>query len=329
MTALSSRRVSRTAVVAAVAATVLVALALVLAFDDGRSSATSLARNGQIAFSGDNGSGAEIYTIHADGSGLRRRTHLNATAGTHGDAGSPDWSRDAGRITFGLEDKAVYVMNADGSGLHRVTPGGEPVFARDGHHIVYWCDSCAGGDGIFLVRDDGADAPGVRLTTNPFHDQGDENPEISPDGRTLTFVRHKVGGELQALFAADIDGTHLRQLTSYAREVAIKHDWAPSGRQIVLTTDADYPRHRSPNVATIRPDGSHLRMLTHYVGGKVGAFAGSYSPNGRWIVFRVENVDRKSFRLFKMHPDGTHRRLIRKLALSPRQSDWGPRQPAS
>jgi Tol biopolymer transport system component len=175
------------------------------------------------------------------------------------------------------------------------------------------------------MRDDGADAPGERLTTNPFHDQGDENPELSPDGQTLTFVRHKVGGELQALFAVDIDGSDLRQLTSYQREIGIKHDWAPDGRHIVVTVNADYPHHTSANVATIRADGSHLRKLTAYSGGKVGAFAGSYSPDGRWIAFRVENVEHKSLRLYKMHPDGTHRRLIRKLAISPRQIDWGPR----
>ena len=217
-------------------------------------------------------------------------------------------------------------MDADGSDLHRVTaPGGEPAFIPDGDHLVYWCDACEGGDGVFLIRDDGSDAPGVRLTTNPFRDQGDEDPEVSPDGQTVTFVRHKVGGKLQALFAVGIGGGEPRKLTSYEREVAITHDWAPDGRQIVITTNADYPNHKSPNVATIRPDGSHLRMLTHYTGGEQGAFAGSYSPNGRWIVFRIENVERERFGLYRMRPDGTHRRLIKALPFPPRQSDWGPK----
>ena len=57
-------------------------------------------------FSGDSGSGADIYTINADGSGLRRLTHVK------GDAGSPDWSPDSTRIVFGIEDKAVYLMDA-------------------------------------------------------------------------------------------------------------------------------------------------------------------------------------------------------------------------
>jgi Tol biopolymer transport system component len=296
-----------------------------LAVGGEKTQATSPARNGQLAFAGDRGSGAEIYTMNADGSGLKRRTHINGDGGTHGDAGSADWSPDGTRIAFGLEDKGIYVMNADGGDLHGVTPpgAGEPAFTPDGTHLLYWCDSCAGGEGVFLIRDDGSDAPGVRLTTNPF-DEGDENPEPSPDGQTVTFVRHKVGGELQALYAVGIGGGEVRKLTSYEREVAIKHDWAPDGQQIVLTTNADYPNHKSPNVATIKPDGSHLHLLTHYSGGDMGAFAGSYSPNGRWIVFRVENLERESFRLFKMHPDGSHRQLIRAMPFSPRQNDWGP-----
>ena len=82
-------------------------------------------------FSGDRGSGADIYTINADGSGLRRLTHVK------GDAGSPDWSPDSTRIVFGIEDKAVYLMDADGGDLHQVTaPGGEPAFTPDGDHLV-------------------------------------------------------------------------------------------------------------------------------------------------------------------------------------------------
>lgn len=64
-------------------------------------------------------------------------------------------------------------------------------------------------------------------------------------------------------------------------------------------------------------------MLTNYSGGEQGAFAGSYSPDGRWIVFRVENLERESFRLYKMRPDGSDRTLIARLPFAPRGSDWG------
>ena len=175
------------------------------------------------------------------------------------------------------------------------------------------------------MRDDGSDAPGLFLSSNPFHAEGDSNPEVSPDGQTVTFVRHKVDGLLQALYAVNIDGSHLRQVVPYRYEVAVKHDWAPDGRHILITTDADYPHGRSPNVATVRPDGSHLRLLTHYRGGAWGAFAGSYSPDGRWIVFRIENLQLEQYKLMKMYPDGSHRKLIATLPFRPRHSDWGAR----
>jgi dipeptidyl aminopeptidase/acylaminoacyl peptidase len=324
------RRLAALAVVAAITSLGLLAIG-------GPAQATFPAQNGRIAFAGDTGSGAEIYTMNADGTGLRRLTHL------HGFASTPDWSPDGTRIVFSLleaPDKGllgIYIMSADGSDLHQVTTsevipygGGPAAFTRDGQHLVYECpgwdtDKCGGHSAIFLMRDDGSDIPGLGLSSNPFHAEGDANPEVSPDGQTVTFVRHKVDGKLQALYAVNIDGSADRKLTSYRLEVAIKHDWAPDGKHILLTTKADYPEHKSPNLATIRPDGSHLRMLTHYTGGEKGAFAGSYSPNGRWIVFRVENLERESFRLFKMHPDGTHRKLIKSLPFSPRGSDWGPR----
>jgi Tol biopolymer transport system component len=286
--------------------------------------ATTPGKNGLIVFSADTGAGHQLYTIKANGSGLRQLTNLN------GDAVAADWSPDGRRITFelGTETHAgIMIMNADGSGLRDLTQTGfqgQPAFTPDGHHLVYDCGDCPGGQGIFIIRDDGTGRR--RLTTSPFPDRGfDTDPNVSPDGKTVTFVRAQVAEELQALYAVNIDGTNERQLTPYTLEVAIKHDWAPNGRRIVLTTNADYPNNQSPNVATIRSDGSHLRLLTHLSDGQRGAFAGSYSPNGRWIAMRVENRETQRFALVKIHPDGSGRKLIARLPFSPRFIDWGPR----
>lgn len=283
-------------------------------------SATQPGRNARIVFSADLGLGGEIFTIRANGTGLRQLTELDGNA-TH-----PDWSPDGTRIVFWLEDQAVYIMNADGSDLHEVTaPGGTPSFTPDGRHIVYECGDCGGTSGIFLVRDDGADAPGVRLSRNPFPFEGDSDPQVSPDGVTVTFVRHKVDGELQALFAVDANGTNLRKLVPYSREIGIKHDWAPDGQRIVLTPYADFPDDRVPSLATVGADGSGLRFLTSPTRHAVASFAGSYSPNGEWIVYRAQGVDRERFRLMKMRPDGSDRTLIANLPFSPRFIDWGAR----
>jgi hypothetical protein len=68
-----------------------------------------------------------------------------------------------------------------------------------------------------------------------------------------------------------------------------------------------------------------LRLVTHFRGGERGAFAGSYSPDGRWIVMRVENRALQRFALVKIHPDGGGRRLIASMPFSPFLIDWGPR----
>jgi len=290
----------------------------------GAATATTPGKNGLILFHADTGSGAQLYTIKPNGTQLRQLTHVD------GEAVNGDWSPDGRRIAFELGGEThagIAIMNADGTGIRDLTPTGfqgQPAFTPDGHHLVYEvCPEQPTGNGVFIIGDNGTGRR--RLTTNPFPYECDRDPNVSPDGKTVTFVRHKVDQLLQALYAVNIDGSHLRQIVPYRYEVAIKHDWAPDGRHIVITTDADYPHGRSPNVATVRPDGTHLRLLTHYRGGTWGAFAGSYSPDGRWIVFRLENLQLEQYKLMKMWPDGSHRKLIARMPFRPRASDWGPR----
>ena len=284
---------------------------------------TTPGRNGRIVFAAEvEGGGVQLFTIRPNGANLRQFTHVDLEATT------PDWGPHGRRIAFEFFDgdhAGIAMLNADGTRFRDLTPRGfqgQPAFVPpNGRRLVYDCGTCPGGDGIFIIRDDGSHR---RRLTNPPPGSFDTDPNVSPDARTVTFVRIKREHELQALFAVDTHGANVRRLTPYRLEVAIKHDWAPDGRHIVLTRDADYPQGRSPNVATIRPDGSHLRMLTNFRGGRLGAFVGSYSPNGRWIVFRVENVERERFWLYKMRPDGSNRRLIARLPFAPRHMDWGP-----
>jgi len=286
-------------------------------------SATQPGINGKIAFAAETDTGSQIYTINLDGTDLFQVTNVN------GGASSPDWSPDGQRLAFEFDDDThagIAIINADGTGFVDLTPTGfhlQPAFTPDGHHLVYECGDCSGGDGIFLMQDDASDFPGTRLTTNPFPNEGDSNPEVSPDGKTVTFVRHQLDGQLQALFAVDIDGKNERLVTPYTFEVGIKHDWAPDGSRIVITPFADFPDNRSPDVATIGPDGSNVRLLTNYTGGAVGAFAGSYSPDGRWIAFRLQGPH--TFGLWVMSSDGGHRKLIANFPFKPRFIDWGPK----
>jgi Tol biopolymer transport system component len=74
----------------------------------------------------------------------------------------------------------------------------------------------------------------------------------------------------------------------------------------------------------MRPDGSGLRHLTNFHDPLTNAYFGSYSPDGRWIVFRLE--DHGQYGLYRMHPDGSHQQAILPLApFRPGLIDWGAR----
>jgi hypothetical protein len=62
-------------------------------------------------------------------------------------------------------------------------------------------------------------------------------------------------------------------------------------------------------------------LLTHFSGGVQRALTGSYSPDGRWIVYK--QVDDTAL-MMKMHPDGTDQTVIRDFGeVAPRFMDWG------
>jgi Tol biopolymer transport system component len=195
---------------------------------------------------------------------------------------------------------------------------GQPSFSPDGKWIVYERNVADGDNGVWLMRANGTDLR--RVTRSPFG-CCDTDPNFSPDGKTISFVRIKAKHTLQAIFSVRRDGSGLRQLTPYAWEVGIKHDWSPDGKLILLTTNADFARPReSANLVTIRPDGSGMIKLTRFTRG-TNAFAGSFSPDGKQIVFRLETG--KQYGLAIINRDGSNLRRLTTSANQQRYIDWG------
>ena len=283
-------------------------------------SATYPDRNGLIVFQADTGSGYQIYTVKPNGHDLRQITHLD------GDALHADWSPDGRRIAFAVQTEAdcsnLAIMNADGSQLAIVAHGpgiceGEPSFTPDGSRLVFErYDAATNVDALWSMKLDGSDRQMIIAPPN-----GATDPNVSPDGRTLSFVGFNGQDLGQALFTVRMDGTGLTRLTSYATDVAIKQDWAPDGRHLVYTDNAD-TFDRPANVITIRPDGTGSRGVTHYESPDRRAYVGSYSPDGQWIIFRLE--DHGSYALYRVRPDGSDLHAILPFSsLRPRGIDWG------
>jgi Tol biopolymer transport system component len=290
------------------------------------SRATTPGTNGLLIYqnrSDEQGTGT-LYTIRPDGGGRR------AVTSAPGDA-APDWSPDGSKIVFSLSDAqgplfcSLALVNADGTGLTDLSTGqtgceGDPAFTPDGRRIVFdHFDDKADTENIWTMDLTGGD----RRPLTSRKDSGTVDPNVSPNGRWITFVRG-TSDTAKALFRMRPDGSDVRRLTPFSWDVfGSKHDWSPDGKLIVLTRDADRAEAgRSANLVTIHPDGSHARYLTHFRGGTTNAFAGSFAPDGKRIVFRLQKGD--MYALATIRRDGRNLHLLSRMTkVMPRYIDWG------
>jgi Tol biopolymer transport system component len=311
---------------------ILIALMAVLAVPS-VVSATMPGRNGLIVFTAGTDAGAQLFTVRPNGTGLRQITHVE------GDAVNADWSPNGRRIVFTLGSETgarIAIVRADGSHL-RILPqppgvfDDQPSFSPDGRHIYFErYTEATNDDAIWRMR---ADGTRQRRILGPFPNGFVTDPNVSPDGKRLSFQGWD--GSLvgpppteepaRGLFTARIDGTHVRQIRPFRSDQTVKADWSPNGKRIAVTENANHFRSDdSANIVTMRRDGSHRRHVTRFDDPETNAFLGSYSPDGRWLVFRLEKDG--LFGLYRMHPDGSDLRVILPLSpFRPSLIDWGPK----
>jgi Tol biopolymer transport system component len=273
--------------------------------------------NGLIAFSAETDNGVQLFTVRLNGHHLRQLTD------GHRDASTPDWSPDGQWLAYSFGECTIALIQANGTHRHIIpsqTAGGcetDPAFTPDGRHLVFErYDPIPDDDAIWIMNLDGTGRR--RIGTGPG---GAATPEVSPDGETVTFLSF-TPDDLSALFAVSIGGGEASQVTPTLWGITFKHDWAPDGSRLVMSDNADNG-DRPVNVVTLRPDGTGLRYLTYLRRPDRRAFAGGYSPNGRWITYRLEHGDQNA--LMIVRPNGRSERTVLPFSsLRPRFIDWGP-----
>jgi TolB protein len=302
--------------------------------------ATAPGKNGQIAFRrylGPNRTNGAIFVANPDGSGERQLTTAPGKAGDD----YPDMAPDASFLAFqrcGKYTCGIYVVKTDGSGLRRVDDGCQqlppkcsdnsyPAISPDGAQIVF---NRAFGrirkgeiehSGIYRMRIDGSHITKVSLP--PARTADDVEPQWSPDGKRVVFVRHNITARpagKQAVFVIGADGKGLRRVTPYKIKAGDGPDWSPDGSQILFRSPENED-FLNDDIWTIHPDGSGLRQVTH-AGPQTKVYSASFSPDGTAITLGMSGVDGQAD-VWRIGIDGTGLAPVTRTPLWDSAPDWG------
>ena len=207
----------------------------------------------------------DLWSVRADGSGLRRLT------ATGNEITGPAWSRDGWRLAYasaefsgglaGYSLPKVVVANAAGRAQSTIQTGNEgfaPSWSPDGAHLVV--ANGFGGE-LDVVRTDGLGRR--RIAANG------RSPAWSPNGSTIAYC----AGDGVHTVGPSGAGDRVLVTASPGLEPAAV-GWSPDGTQLAFTTDK--------GVYATAADGTGTPRLVRAAAGARGV---SFSSDGSWLIY--------------------------------------------
>ena len=248
---------------------------------------------------------------------------------------TPDHSTPAGAYS----DRGLWLVHADGSGLHELAPG-KPVAGKvsqdispDGTHVAFgtydlpaqiWQVGIEGGAPELLTTDCSGQ-PSECMDTAPAY---------SSDGSRVAFVRSTEAASVLAILnLSSGEVTTLDATRKSSSTVALSEpSWSPDDQQIVyhwVQYDDAQDKNVDARIDIVNADGSGLHELPVLDGTPVGD--ADWSPDGSRIVFgscpiRDFNGDCNghSTDVYTARPDGTDVQLLTPTDVGYGAPSWTP-----
>jgi Tol biopolymer transport system component/imidazolonepropionase-like amidohydrolase len=214
----------------------------------------------KILFTSDRGGGDNIWMMNADGA-----ERIQITKETFRLLNNPCWhpggqyavakKHFTSERSMGAGEMWMYRIPEGGEGVRLTTrkndqqDANEPTFSPDGRYL-YWAEDMTPGGYFEYNKDPNGTIYVIRrldMQTNEIRNVIEINggacrPQVSPDGKTMAFVRRVRGQSVLALY--DLGSGQIRHLWSNLDEdqqetwalfgVYPGFDWTPDGRSIVI-----------------------------------------------------------------------------------------------
>ncbi|HSF75672.1 MAG TPA: DPP IV N-terminal domain-containing protein [Microcoleus sp.] len=220
-------------------------------------------------------------------------------------------SPDGQQVAF-VKDKNIYKMNADGSGMTKLTKssgeyisgGSQLVWSPDRTKIAFLFGAYPKQQ-IYTINADGTNLK--NLTDNPQNEVYNVKLFWSPDSSRIAYYYNKPGdsaGEQQDIYLLDINRGTAKNLTQKPGNYD-ELSWSPDGKFIAFVAG----EFNNQKLYTINADGNQLNQLaTRLEPSEISELA--WSSDSQQIAFIYNETEGEKSNLYVINRDGS---LLTKL----------------